>query len=54
MPSPDIFQRIKQTLKRGGPGVIGAIVGFFLALIWVRFGFFRLVFILILTALLAL
>ncbi|HHU04628.1 MAG: DUF2273 domain-containing protein [Saccharofermentanales bacterium] len=51
MPSPDIFQRIKQTLKRGGPGVIGAIVGFFLALIWVRFGFFRLVFILILTAL---
>ncbi|NLC26379.1 MAG: DUF2273 domain-containing protein [Fastidiosipila sp.] len=51
MPSPNIFQHIKQSLQRGSPGVIGAIVGFVLALIWVRFGFFRLLFILVLTAL---
>ncbi|MDD4324154.1 MAG: DUF2273 domain-containing protein [Eubacteriales bacterium] len=51
MPSSNIFQRIRQSLKRGGPGVAGAIVGFAIALIWVRFGFFRLLFILVLTAL---
>ncbi|NLC90018.1 MAG: DUF2273 domain-containing protein [Clostridiaceae bacterium] len=50
MPSPSIFQRIWQSFKRGGPGLVGAVAAFVIALIWVRFGLFRLLFILLLTA----
>ncbi|NLC39981.1 MAG: DUF2273 domain-containing protein [Clostridiaceae bacterium] len=51
MPSPSLFQRIWQSFRRGGPGLVGAVAGFVIALIWVRFGLFRLLFILVLTAL---
>lgn len=51
MPSPGIFKRLRENLHRGGPGYTGAVVAFVIALLWVRFGFFKMLFVLLLTAL---
>ncbi|MDI9461401.1 MAG: DUF2273 domain-containing protein [Saccharofermentanales bacterium] len=48
MASRNLLQIIRDGFARNSPGFTGAVVGLVIGLLWVLFGFFRMLFILIL------
>jgi uncharacterized membrane protein len=47
--SKQLLGALRDYLSRHSPGLTGALVGFGIALLWVLFGFFKMLFILLLT-----